>query len=132
MKTLTTGGLARAAGVHVETLRYYERRGLLPEPPRRASGYREYPEAAVGLVRFIRRAQGLGFTLAEIEELLDLRDLSDCGAVRRLAEAKLADIEAKLRDLRRLRGVLKDLTTRCRDEGAVGHCPIVESLDEVG
>jgi len=132
MATLTTGGLARAAGVHVETLRYYERRGLLPEPPRRASGYREYPETAVGLVRFIRRAQALGFTLAEIEELLALRDLSECGSVRRLAEAKLADIEHKLRDLRRLRGVLRDLTTRCRDEGRAGHCPIVESLDEGG
>jgi len=130
--TLTTGALARAAGVHVETLRYYERRGLLPEPPRRPSGYREYPEAAVGLVRFIKRAQGIGFTLAEIEELLGLRDLADCTAVRRLAEAKLADIEEKLRDLRRLRGVLKELTDRCRDEGSAGHCPIVESLDEAG
>jgi len=128
--TLTTGALARAAGVHVETLRYYERRGLLPEPPRRPSGYREYPEAAVGLVRFIRRAQGLGFTLAEIEELLGLRDLADCTAVRRLAEAKLADIEKKLRDLKRLRRVLRGLTAQCADEGRVGHCPIVESLEE--
>ncbi len=130
MATLTTGALAREAGVHVETLRYYERRGLLPEPPRRPSGYREYPESAVALVRFIRRAQALGFTLREIEELLALRSLSDCDAVRRVAEAKLADIEVRLRDLRRLKRVLRELTDRCREEGSAGHCPIVEALQE--
>ncbi|RMF78684.1 MAG: MerR family transcriptional regulator [Nitrospirae bacterium] len=132
MAGLTTGALARAAGVHVETLRYYERRGLLPEPPRRPSGYREYPESAVGLVRFIRRAQALGFTLREIEELLTLREATDCTAVRRIAEQKLQDIEGRLRDLERLRAALAELTRRCREEGGPGRCPVVEALSEAG
>ncbi len=129
MPPLTTGALAKAAGVHVETLRYYERRGLLPVPPRRASGYRDYPEEAVGLVRFIKRAQGLGFTLEEIRELLWLREGEDCHTVRRLAERKLADVAGRLRDLRRLQGALKGLVKQCAAEGGPGHCPIVESLD---
>jgi Hg(II)-responsive transcriptional regulator len=129
MGPLTTGALAAAAGVSVETLRYYERRGLLPVPARRPSGYRDYPEEAGGLVRFIKRAQGLGFTLVEIGDLLSLREGEDCATVRRLAERKLADVDLRLRDLRRLQQALKDLTTRCREEGTPGHCPIVESLD---
>jgi Hg(II)-responsive transcriptional regulator len=129
MGPLTTGALAAAAGVSVETLRYYERRGLLPVPPRRPSGYRDYPPDAIGLVRFIKRAQGLGFTLAEIADLLSLREGEDCATVRRLAERKLADVERRLRDLRRLRLALQWLVEQCAAEGSPGHCPIVESLD---
>ena len=101
MKALTIGHLAKEAGVNLETVRYYERRGLLPRPPRSPSGYRLFPAESRKRLRFIRRAQELGFSLREIRELLSLRlaHSTDGAAVRRRAEAKLADIEAKLANL---------------------------------
>jgi MerR family mercuric resistance operon transcriptional regulator len=132
MKPLSIGEVARQAGVGVETVRFYERQGLLAEPDRKASGYRQYDEEAVAVLRFIRRAKELGFTLKEIKELLTLRLDPDGTAadVKRRAEAKVADIEAKLRDLRRMREALLRLTAACHGRGPVSTCPILEALDQ--
>jgi DNA-binding transcriptional MerR regulator len=103
-RRLRTGELAERAGVNVQTLRYYERRGLLAAPTRRPSGQREYPEEAVGLLRTIKAAQRLGFTLAEIEELLDLsQHRRGTGELHQRAEAKVAEIDAKIRQLTQVR-----------------------------
>lgn len=117
--TLKIGELARAADVGVETIRYYERRGLLAQPPRRASGYRQYPPMTVRRVRFIRRAQTLGFTLKEIEELLALRvdDDRSCADVRALARAKLEDIEQRVAELQQMGRALERVARRCRGRG---------------
>jgi MerR family mercuric resistance operon transcriptional regulator len=119
MKPLTIGQVARLAGVGVETVRFYERRGLLEEPSRKASGYRQYTADVVSRLRFIRRAKELGFTLSEISELLALRlDPSATREdVRRRAETKMADIEAKIEDLRRMRNALEELSINCRGHG---------------
>jgi len=129
---LKIGELAKAAGVGVETIRYYERRGLLAPPPRRASGYRQYPPMTVRRVRFIRRAQTLGFTLKEIEELLALRvdDERSCADVRALARAKLEDIERRVAELQQMGRALAQVAHRCRGRGPTSECPILEVLDE--
>jgi len=129
-KALRIGQVAGQAGVNVQTLRFYERRGLLAEPPRRASGYREYPLESVQRVRFIKRAQELGFTLAEIEELLQLRDdpRIPCHEVRSTAETKIADIEDKLRRLTAMRAALATLVKSCK-ANREHHCPLLEALD---
>jgi len=130
--TLKIGELARAADVGVETIRYYERRGLLAQPPRRTSGYRQYPPQAVRRVRFIRRAQALGFTLKEIEDLLALRvdDERSCADVRALARAKLEDIERRVAELQQMGRALERVARRCRGRGPTSECPILEVLDE--
>lgn len=130
--TLKTGEVAARAGVNVQTLRYYERRGLLKEPERRPSGYREYPPDAVQLIRFIKRAQDLGFTLSEVEDLLRLRadHESACAEVRSTAEAKIEDIEQKIRHLRAMKRALGELVASCATEGSARHCPILEALDD--
>lgn len=127
---LRSGQLAREAGVHVETLRFYEKRGLLPVPPRRLSGYREYPEDAVNVVRFIQRAQALGFSLQETRELLDLREVprATCGDVVNLAGHKIQQIDDKLRDLRRMRRALSRLLRECTGNAPISRCAIIESL----
>jgi Hg(II)-responsive transcriptional regulator len=131
-ETLKTGEVAAQAGVNVQTLRYYERRGLLKEPERRPSGYREYPQDAVQLIRFIKRAQDLGFTLTEIEDLLRLRtdQESACAEVRAAAEMKIEDIEQKLRHLRAMKRALGVLVASCATEGSARYCPILEALDD--
>jgi Hg(II)-responsive transcriptional regulator len=131
MKPMTIGQVARRAGVGVETVRFYERRGLLEEPARKESGYRQYTADVVSRLRFIRRAKELGFTLSEISELLALRlDPSATRAdVRRRALAKIADIEAKIEDLSRMRDVLEKLTATCRGHGPAAGCPILDALD---
>src|SRR2546425_6976159 len=105
MKPLTIGQVARRAGVGVETVRFYEREGLLEEPPRRESGYRQYGEDIVARLQFIRRAKELGFTLNEIKELLSLRldPSTTCAEVKDRAQAKIADIEQKIRTLQRMK-----------------------------
>ncbi len=128
MDGMTIGGLAREAGVHVETVRYYQRRGLLEAPRRPSGGVRRYGEAAVARLRFIRRAQALGFTLAEIAELLRLERTPDCGRARKLASARLADVESKLADLERMRGTLRALVQACAAGRDPRSCPIVEGL----
>jgi MerR family copper efflux transcriptional regulator len=135
MSGMRIGELAERAGVNVQTVRYYERRGLLDDPRGRGSGYREYTEATLARLRFIRRAQELGFTLAEIGELLALRlDRHTTAAeVKARAEAKIAEIESKLRDLEQIRHALTHLTGRCHGgRGPVGDCPLLEELGAIG
>jgi len=132
VELLSIGQVARRVGVGVETVRYYERRGLLQEPQRRQSGYRQYGEEAVSRLQFIRRAKDLGFTLREIGELLSLgRDPSAPAAdVKDRTQTKIASIEAKVRSLQRMRKALKKLTSACDEYGEVGDCPLLEALSE--
>lgn len=127
-KDSTIGGVARAAGVNVETVRYYQRVGLVPVPQRRHGGFREYPPEIAARVCFIKRAQQLGFTLAEVKQLLALEDGRNCGKARGLAMEKLAGVEARIADLGRMRRTLKDLISRCGTAGERVHCPIIEAL----
>lgn len=129
--SLTIGKLAKAAGVRVETVRFYEREGLLPKPPRKLSGYRQYPPDAVERVLFIRRAKKLGFTLKEITELLELRVDPDksCADVRALATAKIVDVEEKLADLARIKAALERLAKACRGKGPTSECPILDAIE---
>src|SRR5258707_838951 len=132
MKSLTIGHLAREAGVNLETVRYYERRGLLPRPPRSASGYRLFSSDAARRLRFIRRAQELGFSLAEIQELLSLRmsPKAKGSDVQKRAEAKIVDIKAKIKSLEAMEKTLRNLTKLCAGCGPISECPILESLDK--
>ena len=125
---LTIGGIASAAGVNVETVRYYQRCGLLPEPPRPPGGVRRYSAETVARLRFIKRAQELGFTLAEVRRLLALGDPQSCGKARALAAEKLLLVRARLADLERMRGVLEALIERCDAARGKVACPIIESL----
>jgi MerR family transcriptional regulator, copper efflux regulator len=122
---------AKEAGVNTQTLRYYERRGLLPRPPRRGSGYREYPDDAVRIVRFIKRAQELGFSLDEIEELVQLRGVrrGERQRVRSIAEKKIAQIDEKIAHLQAMREALSTLVESCHHGGAA-ECPIIDALNE--
>ena len=131
MDGLTIGQVAKSAGVNVETVRYYERRGLLPEPARRPSGYRQYAPEAVRRIQFIRHAQQLGFSLHEVSELLLLRVEPDtsCGEVKQRAEAKIADIERRIDDLRHVQQALATLAVTCSGEGPISECPILDTLD---
>ena len=132
MKPLSIGQVARRAGIGVETVRFYERQGLLEEPPRSGAGYREYPEAVVSRIHFIKRAKELGFTLKEIKELLSLRldQTTTCADVKSRAEAKIADIEAKIRSLQSMKAALAKLTAACSGRGSHSECPILEALEQ--
>jgi Hg(II)-responsive transcriptional regulator len=132
MTGLKTSELAQAAGVNSETLRYYERRGLLPEPPRRESGYRVYPVEHVERVRFIKGAQALGFTLEEIRDLLELRVDEDAtqADVRERANSKVHSIEAKITVLQHMREALLHLVEQCHGDGPTSECPILEALPD--
>lgn len=128
------GEVAATAGCNIQTLRYYERRGLLRQPGRTASGYREYPEETVRIVRFIKRAQELGFTLQEIEELLRLRNGEGAGRgdVRAIAEAKMRDIEQKQTHLQAMHKGLGSLLQSCANQGGGSACPILDALNDPG
>ncbi len=128
MQGMTIGGLAKACRVGVETVRYYQRRGLLDEPRRPARSVRRYGGAAVRRLRFIRHAQALGFTLDEIGTLLVLEDTPDCARARRLAAARLAEVEAKIADLERVRSTLRALVRACAAGRDPRSCPIVDAL----
>ena len=130
LKGLSAGKLAKAAVVNVETLRYYERRGLLPEPPRKESGYRVYPETAVERLRFIKGAQVLGFTLDEIHDLLNLRvdEHAHRADVRQRAQEKVENIERKIKALQAMKDALHDLIEQCHGDGPVSDCPILEAM----
>jgi MerR family transcriptional regulator, copper efflux regulator len=129
--SMKIGEVADRGGVNLQTIRYYEREGLLPQPPRLPSGYRVYTQPTVRRVRFIKRAQELGFTLAEIRELLSLRvdPERDRSEVRAIAEAKGLDIEEKIRTLSAMKEALVRLTEHCSGHGPASECPILESLD---
>lgn len=130
MPDMSIGELARDTGVNVETVRYYERRGLLSPPPRTRTGYRRFNAEAARQIRFIKRAQGLGFTLKEIHDLLTLRADPDttCADVKTRAQAKIEDIDSKLRLLNEMRRALAELAETCGGQGE-GHCPILDCLD---
>ena len=128
--SLKIGEVAKSTGISVEAIRYYERLGLIREAPRTASGYRQFEPQVVRRLRFVQRAQALGFSLEEIRELLELRASPDASAaeVRRIARAKLAQIEGKMEDLARIRDALDDVSCACSGEGPVGDCPILDAL----
>ncbi len=134
MKPLTIGKVAQRAGVGIETVRFYEREGLLDEPTRTASGYRQFDEDAVKRLLFIRRAKELGFTLSEIKELLSLQldPTSSCADVKAQAQAKIDDVEGKIRTLKRMKRALVKLTNECSGRGATSQCPILDALDRNG
>ena len=132
VEKLTISRLARLGGVNLETVRYYEREGLLPRPPRNRSGYRIFPNDAARRLRFIKRAQSLGFSLTEIRELLMLRVKPGAkrDQVRARAEAKIADIEQKIKTLTAMKQSLAQLTIQCSGCSLVSECPILESFDQ--
>ena len=128
---MTIGQLARAAGVGIETIRFYQRRGLIRKPAKPAIGHRTYDETALLRLRFIRRAQDLGFSLAEIRELLELRvdPARDCSEVRAQARDKIADIDERLESLHRIKSVLEEITRSCSGEGSTAECPILDAIE---
>ena len=134
MGHLTIGQLAKRSLVNIETVRYYERRGLIPKPPRRESGYRQFSEDTVARIRFIKHAQEVGFTLKEIEELLSLRvdPATTCGDIKRHAEAKIAEVENKIKALKTMKAALIKLKAACRGRGPTSECPILDALDSNG
>jgi len=129
---LTIGQVAEAADVSIETIRYYERRGLIPEPGRTTAGYRQYGEDAVRRLRFVKRAKELGFTLKEIDELLALRVKhgAACDEVENRVRSKIVRVERMLSELGCMRDVLDTLAAACRQRRPTAECPILEALDQ--
>lgn len=125
--SLTIGKLAKAAGVGVETIRYYQQLALLPVPPTRGA-YRHYPVSLVSRIRFIKRAQELGFSLSEVADLLSLEDGTDRCSIRRLASERLEQIQAKLIDLNRMKKALSQLIHECEETSTEQPCPIISTL----
>lgn len=131
MGSLSIGQVAREAGIGVETVRFYERRGLIEEPARRASGYRQYGTDVVERLRFIRETKSLGFTLNEIKELLSLRldPEAPSAIVKERVDAKITDVQNKIRSLQRMERELAKLTAKCDGQGPTCECPILISID---
>lgn len=129
---MRTKELAERAGVHVETLRYYERRGLLQVPERSTSGYRDYPPDAVRVVRFVKRSQEVGFTLDDVAELLDLADggPESCEVAQATAAVRMTDLDRRIADLTAMRGALADLVKTCENPRTLRACPLVEALNQ--
>lgn len=133
MELLTIGRLAKRVEVNPETLRYYEREGLLAAEKRLASGYRIFSEASADRVQFIKRAQGLGFSLREIKELLSLRlerTGKECARVKRLAAEKILEVDRKIEALGGMREILNQLEKQCPGNGPLSECPIIDSLSK--
>ena len=128
---MQTHEVAEQAGVNTQTLRYYERRGLLAEPPRSQAGYRDYPTSAVDVLRFVKRAQELGFSLAEVEELLALADggPDSCETARALAESHMAELDRRIADLHRMRASLGALVATCEKPRADRSCPLLDAIE---
>ena len=131
MDGLTIGKVARGAGLAIDTIRYYEREGLLEKPARTASGYRHYTTDAIARLRFIRQAKELGFSLHEIKELLSLRVTpgKSCADVKARAEAKIANVEQRIAQLSRMKRALEKLAAACSGRGPTSECPILEALE---
>lgn len=127
---ITIGALADTAGVNVETIRFYQRKRLMPEPEKPYGSIRRYGDAELARVRFIKSAQRLGFSLEEVGDLLKLEDGTRCGEARQLAEHKLADVRQKLTDLQRIESVLAALIARCSAVRGRVNCPLIASLQE--
>lgn len=128
MNSIGIGALAKCAGVRVDTVRYYERSGLLAPKVRLASGYRRYGNVELARLRFIRRAQALGFSLKEVQELLALSGRRDVARVKRAAQQKLADVEKRIAELERVRSGLVSLIAACPGHGRAADCPILNAL----
>jgi Hg(II)-responsive transcriptional regulator len=126
---MTIGALAQAAQVGVETVRYYQRRGLMPQPPRAQGTVRRYPPAVAARLRFIRRAQQLGFTLDEIASLLQLADGTDRRSIRRITTQRLAQLQARVADLQRMADALAHVLHDCEHAGRAPRCPIIEAIE---
>jgi len=126
----TIGALAETAGINVETIRFYQRKGLMPEPEKPYGSIRRYGAAELARVRFIKSAQRLGFSLEEVGELLKLEDGARCSEARLLAEQKLVDVRQKLSDLQRIESVLAGLVARCSAVRGRVNCPLIASLQE--
>ena len=131
-KPLTIGQVARRSGIGTETVRFYEREGLIEEPPRNGSGYRQYPEQAIARIEFTQRAKELGFSLKEIKELLSLSIApgTTCKDIKNRAQAKITDIEEKLRTLQCMKKALTKVTAACSGRGSVSECPILEAMEQ--
>jgi Hg(II)-responsive transcriptional regulator len=131
MEKLTIGQLAKQANVNLETIRFYERRGLIPEPPRNKSGYRQYSQDAVVRTQFIKRAQALGFSLKEISELLSLRVEPGltCGEVKARVQTKMVNVNERIASLQHMKEALLRLSKKCTGRGPVSKCPILEELN---
>lgn len=131
MKGLTRKQVADTAGVTIEAVRFYEREGIIQEPPRTEAGYRQYPQEAIIRIRSVKRAQSLGFSLPEIRELLSLRLSPDTSVadIHQQALRKIVEIDAKIRTLQQMKRTLKTLTEACQGEGTLSDCPILASLD---
>jgi len=125
---MTIGRLAAAAGVNVETVRYYQRRHLLEAPPRTAGAIARYPQDALTRLRFIKRAQSLGFSLADVRELLSLEDARACDTARGIGERKLAEVQQHIRRLRALEQALNRLVSRCATHRRTVSCPLLDAL----
>lgn len=132
MKGLKISQVGKEAGVNIETIRYYERLGLLSEPARTESGYRVFPPEVVQRIRFIKRSQDLGFTLTEIHKLLTMNESESfgCREIRQFTTKKVKEVELKIRDLQNIKSVLEDLSSKCSDERPINGCPIIERLLE--
>lgn len=130
MDAMTIRRLADSAGVHVETVRYYQRRGLLREPARPAGGVRRYDATDVNRLLFIRRAQAMGFSLEEIAELAELKGQNACEHTRQMTELKLADVRRKITELRRLERELAQLAAECADSSSDACCPTLDRLEK--
>jgi len=133
MKNLTIGQVAKRTQVNIETVRYYERRGLIPPPPRRESGYREFSEDTVARIRFIKHSQEVGFTLKEISELLSLRvdPNTTCAEIKRRTEGKITEVEEKIHALNHMKKALVKLRSTCSGRGPTSECPILDVLETV-
>jgi MerR family transcriptional regulator, copper efflux regulator len=129
MTIYSIGQVARQSGVSVETIRYYEKEGLLEEPERKESGYRQYKGEAIDRLSFIQQAKELGFSLKEIGELLSIKSDAKCNAVKQLAQDKLDDVEGKIKMLQRMRKSLKKLINVCPGQAPINDCPILEALN---
>jgi len=134
MSSLKIGELARRSGLSVETLRYYERRGLIPPPERLPSGYRVYPPAILQRLAFIRRCKALGFTLDETQDLLQLQQHPELesAAVKQRVEQRIDEIRGKVRDLQQILHALEGLSALCDGEGSAADCPILAFLEQEG
>jgi MerR family mercuric resistance operon transcriptional regulator len=126
---LTVGKLAKQSNVNIETIRYYQRKGLLIEPEKPLTGYRQYPSEAIARIRFIKRAQQSGFTLKEISELLSL-DSGHCDDIRKMAEQKRQQIDKQIKDLTALRNVLDNLVKGCQTDPSHEHCSLIDALSK--
>jgi MerR family mercuric resistance operon transcriptional regulator len=128
LENLTIGAFAQAAGVHVETIRFYQRKGLLPEPNRPYGSIRRYGQSDVDRVRFVKSAQRLGFSLDEVAQLLRLEDGTHCTEAADIAAHHLEDVRSRLTDLSRMESVLSDLVCRCQNRRGKISCPLISSL----